>query len=117
MLSFSFAISAAVAALCGAAVVGDDAGSALCGAVIIGGDAGSTRCGTAVVGDDAGSALCGAAVVVGAATGASGLGGGSCGDGIIHTSDRTHHSTSANAAAAITLAKLRSMAVLQSAPR
>jgi hypothetical protein len=80
MMSFSFTISAAVA---------DDAAPP-CGAVVLGG----------------------AVAVAGAGTGAGGLSGGSRGDGegIINASDRTHHSTSAKAAAAITLIKLRSMA-------
>ena len=102
-MSFSFAISPAVA----------DGAAAPCGAVVPGGDV-AAICGAAVVADGV-AAPCGAVVlggdVAGAGTGAGGLGGGSRGDGdgIINASDRTHHSTSAKAAAAITLIKLRSM--------
>src|SRR5262249_34957967 len=100
MLSFSFAISAAVAG----------AAAAVCGAVVVVGAA------AAVCGAVAGAG--GAVVFAGAGTGTGGLGGGSCGDedGIVNAPEITHHSTSANTAAAITLIKARSMVVSQVHP-
>src|SRR5215831_17974010 len=101
MLSFSFAISAAVAG----------AAAAVCGAVVVGGGA-TAVCGVVVVRGG------GAVVVAGGGTGAGGLGGGSCGDtdGIVDAPEITHHSTSANTAAAITLIKARSMVVSKVPP-
>jgi len=100
MLSFSFAISAAVAGAAAGVcpvVVGDDAAALLCGAVVVGGS--------------------GAVVVTGAGTSAAGGPGcGSCCDVDIDAPVMTHHSASVTAAAAITLIKARSMAVSKVRP-
>jgi len=100
MLSFSFATSAAVR---GAACAVEGVACA----VVVGG--------AAVLG---GAVVVGGVVVGGAGTGAGGLGGGSSGsaDGNMEAPDMTHHTTSARAAAAITLMTLRSMVALQSPP-